>query len=117
MDIQMPGSDPKMDDLYQADRKRTARANGLDDPVQIGGISTNSGAADGCKYRRNLLDFIDMAMDKEGRVYVATADGCIACSDQAGSTGSMGMASVQLMGPSLLAEKPDFLEGPKGAVG
>ena len=96
----------------------TTRANALDDPVQIGGISTNSGSppAD-CKYRRNLLDFIDLTMDKEGRVYVATADGCIDCKTQESSSGSMGMASVQLTGPSLLPGKPDFLEAPKGVGG
>lgn len=99
----------------------TTRANDASDPVQIGGISTNSGPPPStekdCKYRRNLLDFIDMTRDAEGRVYVATADGCISCERQEQSTGSMGMASVQLSGPSLFADKPDFLEGPKGVPG
>lgn len=99
----------------------TTRANEVNDPVQIGGISTNSGPPPStekdCKYRRNLLDFIDMTLDAEGRVYVATADGCISCERQDQSTGSMGMSSVQLSGPSLLADRPDFLEGPKGPAG
>lgn len=95
----------------------TTRANALDDPVQIGGISTNSGTPDAdknCKYRRNLLDFIDMAMDQDGRVYVATADGCIECENQTASAGSVGMASVQATGPSLIGTVADFLEAPKG---
>lgn len=97
----------------------TVRANDLQDPVQIGGISTNSGtppAEENCKYRRNLLDFIDMVMDKEGRVYVATADGCIECEQQADSTGSMGVASVLQAGPSLLADKGWLTQPPVGVA-
>jgi hypothetical protein len=44
------------------------------DPVQIGSICLNSGdCRDG---NRNLLDFNDLHIDREGRVYVAFADGC-----------------------------------------
>jgi hypothetical protein len=44
------------------------------DPVQIGSICLNSGdCRDG---NRNLLDFNDLHIDREGRVYIAFADGC-----------------------------------------
>lgn len=46
-----------------------------EDPVQIGCIWL-SGGAGGPKRCRNLLDFIDVVSDKEGRVYVAVTDGC-----------------------------------------
>jgi PKD repeat protein len=45
------------------------------DPVQIGSICT-SGTT--CGGDRNLLDFNDIQMDKEGRVLAAYADGCVA---------------------------------------
>lgn len=95
----------------------TTRANDLNDPVQIGGISTNSGtppAEKQCQYRRNLLDFIDMAADKEGRVYVATADGCLECTNFNESVAAIGISSTQVTGPSLFADKPDFLARPLG---
>ncbi len=44
------------------------------DPVQIGSICT-SGTT--CGDDRNLLDFNDIAVDKEGRVLAAYADGCV----------------------------------------
>jgi hypothetical protein len=43
------------------------------DPVQRGSICTNGTT---CGDDRNLLDFIDVTVDKEGRVLVAYADGC-----------------------------------------
>lgn len=46
-----------------------------DDPVQIGSICT-SGTT--CGADRNLLDFNDIQVDKEGRVLAAYADGCVA---------------------------------------
>lgn len=45
------------------------------DPVQIGSICT-SGTT--CGGDRNLLDFNDIQVDKEGRVIAAYADGCVA---------------------------------------
>jgi len=44
------------------------------DPVQRGSICT---AGTVCGADRNLLDFIDSAIDKQGRIQVAYADGCI----------------------------------------
>lgn len=45
------------------------------DPVQIGSICTGGTT---CGADRNLLDFNDMAVDKEGRVLAGYADGCVA---------------------------------------
>ena len=44
------------------------------DPVQIGSICTGGTT---CGSDRNLLDFNDITVDKEGRVLVAYADGCL----------------------------------------
>jgi len=44
-----------------------------EDPVQVGYMWEGGGGDPG----RNLLDFIDMVADKDGRVYVAYADGCV----------------------------------------
>lgn len=47
------------------------------DPVQAGSICLNSGdCRDIGGSNRNLLDFNDLHIDREGRVYVAFADGC-----------------------------------------
>ena len=47
------------------------------DPVQIGSICLNSGdCRDIGGSNRNLLDFNDLHIDNEGRVYIAFADGC-----------------------------------------
>ncbi|OUW22123.1 MAG: hypothetical protein CBD33_03615 [Euryarchaeota archaeon TMED173] len=47
------------------------------DPVQIGSICLNSGdCRDIGGSNRNLLDFNDLHIDSEGRVYIAFADGC-----------------------------------------
>lgn len=42
-------------------------------PVQVGAVCT---AGTTCGNDRNLLDFNDMVIDKQGRVYIAFADGC-----------------------------------------
>ena len=48
-----------------------------DDPVQVGSICLNSGdCRDIGVSNRNVLDFNDLHIDREGRVYVAFADGC-----------------------------------------
>ncbi len=50
------------------------------DPVQIGSICTGGTT---CGNDRNLLDFNDIQIDKQGRVLAAYADGCVApgCSE------------------------------------
>ena len=48
------------------------------DPVQVGSICLNSGdcRSDDGGSNRNLLDFNDLHIDLEGRVYIGFADGC-----------------------------------------
>jgi hypothetical protein len=76
------------------------------DPIQVGAISTNSG--DAPPGSRNLLDFIDMEKDTEGRVYVAYADGCTGpCADDPDiatpgmSRDAAGRVAILERGPSL----------------
>ena len=45
------------------------------DPVQVGAICR---AGTTCLDGRNLLDFNDATVDKEGRVYIGYSDGCVA---------------------------------------
>src|SRR5262249_33502240 len=45
------------------------------DPIQRDGICTRG--FQGCAVPRNLLDFFDATVDKEGRVLVAYNDGCM----------------------------------------
>lgn len=86
----------------------TVDVTGLD-PVQVGAISTNTGDAPAGS--RNLLDFIDAVIDKDGRLHVAFADGCTsdACKSPSGkptdSRDSMGMVAIAENAPSLFAAK------------
>ena len=83
-----------------------------DDPVQIGAMCLNSGdcRSDQGGSNRNLLDFNDLHIDTQGRVYIAFADGCIdACAsspDPQPADSRTGRGSVYFManGPSLFAE-------------
>jgi len=77
------------------------------DPVQRGMICL-SGTT--CSEGRNLLDFQHMAVDRDGRVLVGYADGCVlrACrlaegksNADARSTDSLATIAVQLTGPRL----------------
>jgi VCBS repeat-containing protein len=65
-----------------------------DDPVQIGHICTGGLFCDG---GRNLLDFNDLSVDREGRIIAAYADGCIAPGCNASSS-------------------PDFSNGGKASI-
>ena len=58
-----------------------------EDPVQIGSICLNSGdCRDIGGSNRNLLDFNDLHIDKEGRVFIAFADGCTGdCANENGN--------------------------------
>ncbi len=84
-----------------------------DDPVQIGSMCLNSGdcRTDDGGSNRNLLDFNDLTIDLEGRVYIAFADGCIdACATGNNSQpedSRAGRGSVYFManGPSLYVEQ------------
>jgi len=69
------------------------------DPVQVGGIWSAGGSSD-C---RNLLDFNDIALDAQGNVYVAFADGCVdTCVTGSGaSTSSIGAIAAQTGGDQM----------------
>ena len=77
------------------------------DPVQRGYICAGGTA---CAAGRNLLDFMDANMTKDGRVVVGYADGCIgACAlpggTEAQSTASYATIALQSGGRSLLASQ------------
>jgi hypothetical protein len=77
-----------------------------DDPVQRGCIGSKFTGS--CK-RRNLLDFMDMAIDAEGRVLVAYTDGCVSeiCVGSAGTPADSNDSSYavarQTEGPRMFA--------------
>ncbi len=87
------------------------------DPVQIGAICLNSGdCRDIGGSNRNLLDFNDLHIDRDGRVYIAFADGCTGdCASNSNATpedsrsrrGSMYYLSS---GPSLYESVGDLAE-------
>lgn len=64
---------------------------------------------------RNLLDFIDMTVDKQGRVLVGYADGCVGpCATDASSTTKDNNAAIarQTCGRGLYAEFDTAADGP-----
>ncbi len=81
------------------------------DPVQVGAICLNSGdcRSDQGGSNRNLLDFNDLHIDREGRVFIAIADGCTGeCATMesptpADSRDKLGMMYMLDTGPSLYA--------------
>ena len=87
-----------------------------DDPVQIGSICLNSGDCNSEQggSNRNLLDFNDLTIDLEGRVYIAFADGCTGtCASGNNSQpedSRTGRGSVYFManGPSLYVENGEM---------
>ena len=88
-----------------------------DDPVQVGAMCLNSGdcRSDQGGSNRNLLDFNDLHIDLEGRVYIAFADGCIdACAsspDPQPADSRTGRGSVYFManGPSLFIDVGEMM--------
>ena len=72
------------------------------DPVQRGSICL---AGTSCGNDRNLLDFIDATVDKQGRVLVGYADGCIGACVTAGpnSFSAQGTIARQATGKGLFA--------------
>lgn len=73
----------------------TVRATREDDPVQVGCI-WQGGAEDGC---RNLKDYIGIA-ERDGRVFVAFADGCDGCTSSQSRDADL-VVAVADQGPSL----------------
>jgi hypothetical protein len=69
------------------------------DPVQRGCIWMQGGS-NPC---RNLLDFMGSAIDKEGRVLIGYADGCINCTSASGSRAKKATIARQTNGRRLFA--------------
>lgn len=102
----------------------TVQTTPEEDPAQIGCVWLKGGAG-GPKRCRNLLDFIDMVSDRDGRTYSAITDGCTPRNGCTGDTYSANFQShdreaavlVQDSGMSLFAAKgilPPFgLQAPK----
>jgi hypothetical protein len=63
-----------VDTTYDGGKTWTTTDATPNDPVQVGSICTGGTT---CGNDRNLLDFIDVTTDKQGRVEVAFADGCV----------------------------------------
>jgi hypothetical protein len=71
------------------------------DPVQIGEIDAGGTTTGG---QRNLLDFMDASLTKEGRVVVGYADGCLAgCDTVAESQDAYATIAYQSAGQGLFA--------------
>jgi hypothetical protein len=63
------------------------------DPVQRGCIDNAGTIGGACPYR-NLLDFNDITVDKQGRVLVGYADGCSRTCDTGGPISRTAIASI-----------------------
>ena len=61
------------------------------DPVQVGNICL---LGTGCSGGRNLLDFMGIDVDAEGRVLVGYADGCVNCANDQNTTQSTASKGV-----------------------
>ena len=71
------------------------------DPVQIGEIDAGGTTTGG---QRNLLDFMDASLTKDGRVVVGYADGCInGCSSVADSQDAWATVAYQSAGEGLFS--------------
>jgi Fibronectin type III domain len=75
------------------------------DPVQRGTICDEGFGVGACpKGDRNLLDFMDVQIDKQGRILVAYADGCVGCSSASGSRSELGTIARQSCGRTLFSQ-------------
>ncbi len=70
----------------------TQRVTPDEDPVQVG-CAWEGGGGGGPRQCRNMLDFIDMVSDGDGRYYVAITDGCVVRNGCAGDTDSASFQS------------------------
>lgn len=83
---------------------RTGIVNDPADPVQRGPICTGGIGCFGGS--RNLLDFIDIAVGPDGRVYPTYSDGCdMTCPTPADSRSRLGPVGIQESGPRLFVDK------------
>jgi hypothetical protein len=89
---------------YDGGRTWVTRDATPKDPVQRGSICTGGTT---CGKDRNLLDFIDVTLDKRGRVLVGYADGCVgACVTDPAKNGYDAWATIarQSSGRTLFAK-------------
>jgi hypothetical protein len=95
----------------------TVQVTPADDPVQVGYQWESGGGDPG----RNLLDFIDLVIAKDGRAYAAFTDGCTKdCAGSATATKFQSRArdtalAVMLAGPVLRAAEAAAAKAPGGA--
>lgn len=83
---------------------RTGIVNDPEDPVQRGPICTGGIGCFGGS--RNLLDFIDIAVGPDGRVYPTYSDGCDQeCETPADSRARLGPVGIQVEGPRLFVDR------------
>ena len=85
-----------------------------DDPVQVGSMCMNSGdCRDIGGSNRNLLDFNDLHIDREGRVYIAFADGCTGeCATEAlNGSATAEMSRTKTGGVYMLLNGPSLYDG------
>jgi hypothetical protein len=82
------------------------------DPVQRGSICT---AGTTCGSDRNLLDFMDVTIDKQGRILVGFADGCVGACVIAGPNSFSAWATIarQTGGLTLFSRYDQPLKGKK----
>ena len=87
-----------------------------EDPVQKGSICLNSGdCRDIGGSNRNLLDFNDIVIDQEGRIFIAYTDGCTGeCTTMENpmaenSRDRLGTMAYLATGPSLYADVGDLM--------
>jgi hypothetical protein len=87
---------------YDAGRTWSLSDATPNDPVQRGSICTGGTT---CGTDRNLLDFMDVQIDKQGRVLVGYADGCTGACVTGGAQNYDALATIarQSGGPSLFA--------------
>ena len=97
---------------FDAGKTWTTQNVTLGDPIQRGGICGGSTC-------RNLLDFMDIQIDKEGRILVAGEDGCVGACVQGGANSftAKGFITRQSGGKRMLSQfdpNEPALAGPPG---
>lgn len=78
------------------------------DPVQRGSIALTRGEKDG---NRNLLDFIDLSLGPDGRVWVAYTDGCTSEACRIPGQRDVQTSRDQTLSVAYLADGPSLTQG------
>ena len=89
---------------------KVGHVGALDDIQQRGSICTGGVSCSGGS--RNLVDFIDIAVGPDGRVYTTYQDGCKdPCETPADSRAGLGLVGIQVAGPRLFETKAPWASG------